>query len=66
MKFNLKNRFIGLAILVGITASIPFDLTAEEEEEKPSRRERLMQHFDKNKDGGIDINEFKNINWDYL
>jgi len=54
MKFNLKNRFIGLAILVGITASIPFDLTAEEEEEKPSRRERLMQRFDKNKDGKLD------------
>ena len=54
MKFNLKNRFIGLAILVGITASIPFDLIAEEEEEKPSRRERLMQRFDKNKDGKLD------------
>ena len=54
MEFNLKNRFIGLAILVGITASIPFDLTAEEEEEKPSRRERLMQRFDKNKDGKLD------------
>jgi len=57
MKFNLKNRFIGLAILVGITASIPFDLTAEEEEEKPSRRERLMQRFDKNKDGKLDESE---------
>ena len=54
MEFNLKNRFIGLAILVGITASIPFDLIAEEEEEKPSRRERLMQRFDKNKDGKLD------------
>ena len=61
MKFNLKNRFIGLAILVGITASIPFDLTAEEEEEKPSRRERLMQHFDKNKDGKLDESERKAI-----
>ena len=54
MKFNLKNRFIGLAILVGITASIPFDLIAEEEEKKPSRRERLIQRFDKNKDGKLD------------
>ncbi len=54
MEFNLKNRFIGLAILVGINASIPFDLIAEEEEEKPSRRERLIQRFDKNKDGKLD------------
>jgi len=54
MKFNLKNRFIGLAILVGIIASIPFDLIAEEEEKKPSRRERLIQRFDKNKDGKLD------------
>ena len=34
-------------------ASMPFDLIAEDEE-KPSRRERLMQRFDKNKDGKLD------------
>ncbi len=33
---------------------MPFDLTAEDEEKKPSRRERLMQRFDKNKDGKLD------------
>ena len=54
MKFNLKNRIIGAAILVGIITSMPFDLIAEDEEKKPSRRERLMQRFDKNKDGKLD------------
>ena len=53
MKFNLKNRIIGAAILVGIITSMPFDLIAEDEEKKPSRRERLMQRFDKNKDGKL-------------
>ena len=54
MKFILKNRIIGAAILVGIITSMPFDLIAEDEEKKPSRRERLMQRFDKNKDGKLD------------
>ncbi len=45
MKFNLKNRIIGAAILVGIITSMPFDLIAEDEEKKPCRREGLMQRF---------------------
>ena len=57
MKFNLKNRIIGAATLVGIITSMPFDLIAEDEEKKPSRRERLMQRFDKNKDGKLDESE---------
>ena len=60
MKIVTKLRFIGVALLVGVFVSAPFALVAEEEK-KPSRRERLMQRFDKNKDGKLDEAERESI-----
>ena len=53
MEILTKFRLIRLALLGCVFVSVPFALVAEEEE-KPSRRERLMQRFDKNKDGKLD------------
>lgn len=60
MEIVTKLRFIGVALLVGVFVSVPFALVAEEEK-KPSRRERLMQRFDKNKDGKLDEAERESI-----
>jgi len=60
MEILTKFRLIGLALLGCVFVSVPFALVAEEEE-KPSRRERLMQRFDKNKDGKLDEAERESI-----
>ena len=60
MEIITKCRFIGAVLLAGVFVSAPFALVAEEEK-KPSRRERLMQRFDKNKDGKLDEAERESI-----
>jgi polyhydroxybutyrate depolymerase len=52
----IKNQTILSVLLIGLFASLPAESIAQEEE-KPSRRERLMKRFDKNKDGKLDEEE---------
>ena len=60
MEILANFRLIGLALLGGIFVSSPVALVAEGEE-KPSRRERLIQRFDKNEDGKLDETERDSI-----
>ena len=56
MERIINHRFVGVALLAGVIVFSP-EVSIAEEEKKPSRRERLMQRFDKNKDGKLDAEE---------